>query len=58
MKFFKVMSENRSSSEIDATLDSMLEGVKKEIGGAETPEHKIVLKHLVETLKELIEKMP
>ncbi len=58
MKFFKVMSENRSSTEIDAALDNMLEGIKKETLGTETPEHKIVLKRLVETLKEFIEKMP
>jgi hypothetical protein len=58
MKFFKVMSENRSSLEIDAALNSMLESIKKEIEDKETPQNKIILRRLVETLKELIDGMP
>jgi len=58
MRFFKVMSENRTSLEIDAAMETMLENIKKEVAGTELSEHKIILKQLVETLKELIEKTP
>jgi len=58
MKFFRVMSENRSSLEIDSALDGILENIKKEMDRKDVPEHKMVLKQLVETLKEFIEKSP
>lgn len=58
MKFFKAMSENRTSAEIDRELNSILETIAKDLEKqADVPEYKSVMHKLALTLKDLVEKM-
>ncbi|MFN0036360.1 MAG: hypothetical protein ACKVUS_14945 [Saprospiraceae bacterium] len=59
MRFFKAMSENKTSQDIDRDLDGILLGMVKDMEQQnEIPEYKKVLHQLALTLKELAAKLP
>lgn len=59
MRFFKAMSENRTNTEIDTALNSILQSISKDLESLHNaPEHKVLLQQLVAILRSLIEKMP
>jgi hypothetical protein len=54
MKFFRVMSENRTSEEIDRQLDGILETIKAEIEPNKiAPDYQNTLQEIIENLKNL-----
>ncbi len=54
MRFFKAMSENRTSKEIDKQLDSILSSIVMEIDSRRTVnEYQVILQEIIENLKNL-----
>jgi len=54
MKFFKAMSENKTSAEIDKQLDSILAAIVSEIdNGRPVTDHQVIIQELIEGLKKL-----
>lgn len=54
MKFFKTMSENKTSAEIDKQLDSVLVNIVSDIGSSKPiSKHQIIIQELVESLRKL-----
>ncbi len=54
MKFFKVMSENRTGEEIDKQLDNILETIRAEVGvEKKQSEMQIIMMKIIEQLKHL-----
>jgi hypothetical protein len=57
MKFFKAMSENRTSNEIDKQLDGILSTIQADLKTKKNHEQLLILQTLVDNLRDLMSKM-
>jgi len=59
IKFFKTISENKTSQEIEEKLDSILATISLELRATErSPEYKEIFGEIVERLQEFQRKLP
>lgn len=57
MKFFKAMSENRTSNEIDKQLEGILANIQADLKISQNNDQLLALQALVNSLNDLVSKM-